>query len=496
MISVPNVAHQDVGFKLAFGRWEYTEAGLLDHTHLRLFSNEVLERQLRIAGLYTVDTADVVQVESDQHFPATHPALARGTHLAAFLERLRLNASGFSTVNQFVRLCIAGRRDEQLPYAVPGSSKRPFLSIITRTQGRRPHTLREVFVCLAGQTDIDFEVLVLGHRLSTTQQLSVERLIDDNPEWLRRKIRMIRIEDGNRTRPLNAGFEQAEGDYIAIVDDDDAPFAHWVETFRDLAVANPGRVLRANALRQDVTTVMVGGKPGLRAMGSPLKMWQSEFDLFAHFQVNETPPICVAFPRGVFHDLKVRFDETLTTTEDWDYILRTALLVGVASSDKVTGLYRWWITDESSRSVHTTEEWQHNHKTIWMKLDQSVCLMPAGSIGRIRQLMNERDEHRSRADFLQGRLQASEGNTRPETSYQLGRTHAELMDQLVNLLNSTSWKISSPVRWVGHLMGKPNEGFPVTRMSTDELIRAIEIVHASTSWRLTRHIRAVKRRSL
>ena len=37
---------------------------------------------------------------------------------------------------------------------------RPFLSIITRTQGRRPHTLTEVLVCLTAQTDTDFELLL------------------------------------------------------------------------------------------------------------------------------------------------------------------------------------------------------------------------------------------------------------------------------------------------------------------------------------------------
>src|SRR3974377_2292971 len=34
VLSVPNVAHKDVALKLLTGRWDVTEAGLLDHTHV------------------------------------------------------------------------------------------------------------------------------------------------------------------------------------------------------------------------------------------------------------------------------------------------------------------------------------------------------------------------------------------------------------------------------------------------------------------------------
>ena len=50
VVSVPNVAHRDVGFKLAFGRWDYTLTGLLDHTHLRGFTRASLQAMMRGAG--------------------------------------------------------------------------------------------------------------------------------------------------------------------------------------------------------------------------------------------------------------------------------------------------------------------------------------------------------------------------------------------------------------------------------------------------------------
>ena len=42
---------------------------------------------------------------------------------------------------------------------------RPFLSIVTRTQGRRPQCLEDMLTCLAGQTVRDFEVVLMCHQV-------------------------------------------------------------------------------------------------------------------------------------------------------------------------------------------------------------------------------------------------------------------------------------------------------------------------------------------
>ncbi|MDG2571333.1 methyltransferase domain-containing protein, partial [Vibrio parahaemolyticus] len=44
VISVPNITHKDVAVKLLTGRLDVTEAGILDHTHFSLFSDEHLKR--------------------------------------------------------------------------------------------------------------------------------------------------------------------------------------------------------------------------------------------------------------------------------------------------------------------------------------------------------------------------------------------------------------------------------------------------------------------
>lgn len=488
VLSVPNVTHADVGLKLAFGEWSYTDVGLLDHTHLRLFSSQMLQGVLRSAGLHAIGSEDVHQQLSDQHFPIDHPALARGTTLHQFLASLRKGIDDADDIYQFVRICVPGPRSSEPTFVGLRELDRPFLSIVTRTQGLRLHTLREVFTALAGQIDTDFEVLVMGHRLTDKTQASVERILDDNPSWLRGKVRLIKVERGNRTHPINVGFEAAAGRYIALLDDDDLPMANWVESFRRLAAEQPGRLLRTIAVRQTVRNVRIASLPGLRAEGGLETRYPPSFDFLEHLRVNLSPPVCVAFPRGVFHDLKIRFDETLTTTEDWDYIMRVAAIVGVASSETITCIYRWWQSDESSRTVHLPDEWLQNHNRIFQKLDTSLVLLPEGTTRRIRFLLDEHDRmeaalHKSGAslDPVSRRSIQPTGGLAPQLEH-LRLIHAVLF--------STSWRVTSPLRLLARVLGKPSlNPDALWHLTPHEAEVLLLKLRASTSWRLTAPLR-------
>jgi hypothetical protein len=478
VISVPNVAHRDIGLKLAFGRWDYTEAGLLDHTHTRLFSSAVLDRVLRHAGLYTIASNDVCATQSDQCFPPTHPALAAGSQLHIYLAELRQHADPYGDVNQFVRICVPGAPAAELPYLRPGQTQKgPFLTVVVRTQGKRLHTLEGLLTALTGQSDTDFEVLVIGHKLSLERQIAVERTIEDCPEWLRAQSRLLLVDGGNRTRPLNEGFAAATGDYIVILDDDDTPFGHWVEVFHNLAEKMPGRMLRAVSIRQRVANVTIDGRMGLRTIGPPEKIFPPEFDYISHLRMNHTPGLSVAFPRGVFHDLGLRFDETLTTTEDWDFIMRAAPIVGTACSPEITSIYHWWEQDESSRTIHGQEEWDRNHARILQKMDGSLVLFPVGTVSRIRHLLDQDDG-------------ANGGHSLLPVAHS-DRIHK--LQEVFSILNSTSWRISGPLRFVSRLFGKPRIDYShIWDFDADRLAVMAVMLRRSRSWRITAPLRRIR----
>ena len=67
VVSVPNVTHFDLGFGLLCGQWETAKSGMLDATHLRFFSEELLERLLRNCGWAIADRHDFHAVKSDRY---------------------------------------------------------------------------------------------------------------------------------------------------------------------------------------------------------------------------------------------------------------------------------------------------------------------------------------------------------------------------------------------------------------------------------------------
>lgn len=259
-----------------------------------------------------------------------------------------------------------------------------------RTQGNRSATLREALLCLSAQTSQDFEVCVVGHDLDAERQHAVEAVIADLHDDMRRRVRLVRAAGGTRATPLNVGFADARGHYIAAFDDDDLLLEHWVETFAQLARRAPGQVLRQVAVGQDWELVSSATSATTsRAVGGMKPLYATRFDLFDHFIENRTPLHSVAFPRALFHEHHQHFDETLTTFEDWDYLLRAASLVGVADAPTVGCIYRHWRNLETSVIAHDDAEWRANCDHVVRKLDQAPVLFPAGSVQRLRDMATE-----------------------------------------------------------------------------------------------------------
>jgi 2-polyprenyl-3-methyl-5-hydroxy-6-metoxy-1,4-benzoquinol methylase len=50
LLSVPNIAHMSIRKKLLLGRFEYTETGIIDRTHLRFFTYDTITRLIDACG--------------------------------------------------------------------------------------------------------------------------------------------------------------------------------------------------------------------------------------------------------------------------------------------------------------------------------------------------------------------------------------------------------------------------------------------------------------
>ncbi|MBQ9759836.1 MAG: hypothetical protein IJW16_00645 [Clostridia bacterium] len=256
----------------------------------------------------------------------------------------------------------------------------PFLTVVTRTQGRRPEMLTEMLLCLTAQSNTDFELLVMGHNLTKEQNALVSGLIADLPEWMREKTRLSPVNGGTRTTPLKEGFEAAKGKYIAVLDDDDLVFDHWVDTFYQMSLEHDGKVLHTYSIKQDWETVGGDHPDTPRAAGAPEQIYCRDFHLLDELRSNSCPLCALAFPAFAYHELGIHFDESLTTTEDWDYLMRTSFLTGVANSREVTFLYRIWTNAESSATIHKKVEWKKNYKKIVSRFNETPILAAPGAL--------------------------------------------------------------------------------------------------------------------
>lgn len=479
VVSVPNVAHRDIGFKLAFGLWDYTDVGLLDHTHLRGFNHSGLISMMRSTGWHNIANHDVRRATSDQYFPALHPALGTATPLHAYLKSMRDAVDDYAITNQFVGAYLPGARSVEPLYGPPPAATEPFLSVITRTQGKRLDTLRDVLLCLSAQTCQDFEVCIIGHKLPDAARLAVERVIEDTNVELRHRIRLIRVDEGNRTRPLNVGFEEARGQYVAILDDDDIVLGHWVEEFKTAARAKPGRIVRGNSvaqLWQPVTTQT--GTTSVRAVGPIKATYAKKFDFLEHLVENDTPPVSLAFPRAAFSDMRIHFDESMTTTEDWDFFMRTATVCGVVDVADITSIYRQWDSAESSFTLHSSEEWLANHHAIWRKLDAAPLLLEPGNATRIRQLMTDWNyRHHGKRGPL------------PEPTLEGTRYENALREDIYRLLQSRTWRAAGAIRLLGRLAGRRYPHPMLWAMTGPQLQAYKDSIVKSRSWRLVQKLK-------
>ncbi len=253
----------------------------------------------------------------------------------------------------------------------PEEPDAPFLSVLMRTQGKRKETLMEALLSLEAQSDADFEVILVIHRATEADQAETLALLEELSPFMKQRVRHFLLDTGTRSAPLNLALSKARGHYIAMLDDDDVVFENWIEAFHEAAKEKNGMAIRCYGMTQFWTLHEdKKGKKVLQSSAAPQPAYCQPFDLLKHFSDNYTPISCVALPRACYSVFGIEFDETLTTAEDWDFLMRSMLLCGVHDTKKITFLYRLWQNTETSHTLHRESEWLRNRKYIMEKLDR------------------------------------------------------------------------------------------------------------------------------
>jgi protein-L-isoaspartate O-methyltransferase len=362
----------------------------------------------------------------------------------------------------------------------PDSGRFPFLTVLVRTVMARQEQLAAALTSLAGQSCTDFEVILLQHT-PTRDAAQSGWPAPQIPEALADRTRIIPVRGGFRGHPLNVGIDQAAGTYVAILDDDDIALEDWVATFRAHARQHPGAVLRCQ-VRSERFDHDTG------QWGPEVTDWPEAFDLLQHLKINSTPTCGLAYPTACFTELQLRFDESLPVVEDWDLLLQAAAFCGVSSSAHFTSVYRRWGRGDDSLAMHSRPEWEAAMRAVTVKANQRPLLLPAGSVNRIRrdqdlvvelqrrqtelheqneQLIRAHDKHLEQisADHEhhveiqraahEQQLRDAMNNHQHELTALRERFDGQVAESIAQntrmFHQSTSWKITAPIRALGAL---------------------------------------------
>ena len=484
--SIPNVAHFDLAAKLVGGRWDVTPSGLLDRTHLQMFTEQRVVSDLGRFGWQECGRDDVVMEHSDQWFPLDHPFLVEGGPVHDHLRSLRSAADPNMAVNQFVRAYRLGGRpstsDRHLPKPAAEGARTegtaidpPFLSVLTRTEGTRPSMLAEALTCLAAQTLEDLDVIVLVHGDDPGAFDSSAAVVSSFEEGFASRVHVEQVRGGSRAVPLNAGLALARGRYVAFLEDDGLVTADWAERFAEGAARAPGKLVRsvcfARHVRRRAREEEVMGASAV-TLTRPLGEFGERFDAISSLAMDTTPISSFAVPRALLTELHFRFDEQLAVCSEWDFLIRAALVVGVEDTGRATSIQLRWDDVDAPTTAVLPEVREAEHLRMFASLDAAPLLLPPGSatelalltgndgLARAREARHAEldralDEVRGALDVAQETLRLEVGRLHVESAqaeelalkvFQLEHRAQQAEQARDELLASEFWRLTAPLR--------------------------------------------------
>lgn len=219
----------------------------------------------------------------------------------------------------------------------------PFLTVVIPAGIVGTQALRESLLSLVGQDDDDFEVILAVEPAADPEVLAgIEEAVADQPPRLTTRARLVEGVEGTPGSARNAASAAARGRYLTVLPEGDLALGRWVRTYHEGEPSADGRILRALGVTQDHTLIDVAGHRAVRAGAAPGAGSPAHFSLWQHALRPCSPAASWAWPRNLVDDHGTAYDAGVVDDPDWEFLVRTAQLVGVVDLGVVTSLSRRW----------------------------------------------------------------------------------------------------------------------------------------------------------
>lgn len=231
------------------------------------------------------------------------------------------------------------------------------VSIIVRTKDR-PNLLKRALSSIASQTYRPIEVVLVNDGGCDLNLKEIKEILNGTSfQYIRFEKNMGRACSGN------VGIENARGNYIGFLDDDDLLYKNHIETLLDVCKHSEAKIVYSS-----VQSIYYNWIDSENAQFIKLKdshLYDFDFNPSRLLFENYIPFNALLFSKNIFVD--TRFDETIEINEDWDLLISLSRKYNFVFVPTVTAEYSLFPKNEKRHDIaQITEERNKIHK-YWFK---------------------------------------------------------------------------------------------------------------------------------
>jgi len=330
------------------------------------------------------------------------------------------------------------------------------VSIIVRTKDR-PKLLKRALESISAQTYRPIEVVLVNDGGCDLPEEELREILGDA------SLNYVRLQKNRgRAGAGNAGIENANGDYIGFLDDDDEFYPEHLSVLAsclkqtDFRVAYTDAEISYRYLKQEERKIVDVGKTILSSHKHFVQEEGKTADLNRHILFSEDfsyeellvgnyiPFMCLLFVREALTD-SGGFDSNFILYEDWEFLVRIAEKYPFYHIKKTTAIYNQWNSDsqinqadpEQMRAMYLKVINKHREK-IQPEFIMDLWLRSKEKDTRLEAVLKERDisidERNSLISNLKNVLLESDA-------------HIAYLKKSINLIDSTlGWKVLKKFR--------------------------------------------------